>query len=55
MCKYQIRWFYFGSLSYSVTANSGSEFMSIVQKVSRNFKDLDFEKFWNDANLDGFI
>ena len=25
---------------------------SIVQKVSRNFKDLDFERFWNDANLD---
>ena len=25
---------------------------SIVQKVSRNFKYLDFEKFWNDANLD---
>ena len=25
---------------------------SIVWKTSRNFKDLDFESFWNDANLD---
>ena len=25
---------------------------STVQNVSRNFKDLDFEKFWNYANLD---
>ena len=25
---------------------------STIQKTSRNFKDLDFEKFWNDANLD---
>ena len=25
---------------------------STGQKESRNFKDLDFEQFWNDANLD---
>ena len=25
---------------------------STIQKVFRNFKDLDFEKFWSDANLD---
>ena len=25
---------------------------STIQNISRNFKDLDFEKFWSDANLD---
>ena len=52
MWKHQIRWFYFRSLSHPITAKFAQNSCSLVHKSSRNSRDVEFDSFWNDANLE---